>query len=107
MDLGNKVKKRRLELGMSQQQLADRMGYSSRASINKIEKGRPISQKIIQRLVKALNVSFAYFVDYENKDENELLYMYNNLTIENKNKVISYCKYINHIQNEESEWYYE
>lgn len=65
MKLGDKVKQRRLELGLTQEELAKKMGYSSRVSINKIEMGRPISQKIIYRLATALNVSVAYLMDWE------------------------------------------
>nr|DAY98614.1 MAG TPA: helix-turn-helix domain protein [Caudoviricetes sp.] len=43
MNLGEKVKKRRLELNLTQEELAKKMGYSSRVSINKIELGRPVS----------------------------------------------------------------
>lgn len=65
MELGEKVRERRIELGMSQEELAKMMGYSSRSSINKIEKGRPITQKIIVRLAKVLNVSVAYLMGWE------------------------------------------
>ena len=63
--LGDKVKKRRLELGLTQEELAKRMGYSSRVSINKIENGRQVSQKIIIRLAKALNVPVTYLMDLD------------------------------------------
>ena len=33
------IKKRRLEIGMSQEELAQKTGYTSRSSIAKIEKG--------------------------------------------------------------------
>ena len=65
MKLGEKVKKRRLELGLSQDELAQRMGYSSRTSINKIENGRPCSQKIIKRLAEALRLDEAYLMGIE------------------------------------------
>lgn len=55
-DLGEKIKRRREELGISQEKLAKRMGYTSRSSINKIENGRPISQKIIIKLAEALEI---------------------------------------------------
>jgi transcriptional regulator with XRE-family HTH domain len=67
MDLANRVRQRREELGLSQEQLADRMGYSSRSSINKIEKGRPCSQKIIVRLADALGVGIPYLMGWEEK----------------------------------------
>lgn len=65
MDLASKVKQRRLELGMSQEDLAKKMGYSSRSSINKIEKGRAVSQKIICRLADALDTTPAYLMGWE------------------------------------------
>ena len=72
MELGEKVKQRRLELELSQEELAKKMGYSSRSSINKIEKGRPITQKIIVRLSNVLGVSVAYLMGWEDeKSEDE------------------------------------
>ena len=65
MDLADKVRKRREELGWSQEELAHKMGYSSRTSINKIEMGRPCSQKIIARLAEALDVSIAYLMGWD------------------------------------------
>ena len=70
MDLANRVRLRREELGLSQEQLALRMGYSSRTSINKIENGRPCSQKIIARLAEALNVGIPYLMGWEEEKEN-------------------------------------
>lgn len=68
MDLATRVKRRREELGLSQEQLALRMGYSSRTSINKIENGRPCSQKIIARLAEALNVSIPYLMGWTSEE---------------------------------------
>jgi transcriptional regulator with XRE-family HTH domain len=46
------------------------MGYKSRVSINKIEKGRPVSQKLIVRLAEALDVAPAYLMGWaENPEE--------------------------------------
>lgn len=70
MELAMKVKKRREELGWSQEELAKRMGYSSRTSINKIENGRPCSQKIIARLSESLGVSIAYLMGWEEEEKN-------------------------------------
>lgn len=70
MDLSQKVRRRREELGLSQEELAHRMGYSSRTSINKIENGRPCSQKIIYRLAEALNVGVAYLMGWDEEIEN-------------------------------------
>lgn len=64
MNLGEKVKERREELGMTQDDLARKMGYSSRSSVNKIENGRAVSQKIIAKLADALNVSEPYLMGF-------------------------------------------
>ena len=69
MELADRVKLRREELGLSQEDLAFRMGYSSRTSINKIENGRPCSQKIIARLAEALNVSIPYLMGWEEEEK--------------------------------------
>ena len=60
--LGDRVKKERIRLGMTQEELAKKAGYSSRTSINKIENGRPASLKVVQKLAKALNVSEWYLL---------------------------------------------
>lgn len=70
MELADRVKLRRHELDMSQDELARRMGYKSRSSINKIEMGRPVSQKIIVKLAESLNVTPAYLMGWED-DEKE------------------------------------
>lgn len=69
MDLASKVRTRRHELGLSQEELASKMGYSSRTSINKIENGRPCSQKIIARLAQALNTTPSYLMGWEGKGD--------------------------------------
>lgn len=68
MDLANKVKARREQLGMSQEELATKMGYSSRSSINKIENGRPVSQKIIVRLAEALHTTPAHLLGWDQEE---------------------------------------
>ena len=72
MELAEKVKIRREQLGLSQEELALRMGYKSRSSINKIETGRPVTQKIIARLAEALGVSIPYLMGWEEKPAEEL-----------------------------------
>lgn len=72
MELAEKVKMRREQLGLSQEELALRMGYKSRSSINKIETGRPVTQKIIVRLAEALGVSIPYLMGWDEKPAEEL-----------------------------------
>lgn len=68
-ELADRVRKRRRELNMTQEELAKKMGYSSRASINNIENGRPVTQKIIVKLANALQVNPVYLIGWD--DDNE------------------------------------
>ena len=50
MAVGDNIKKRRYELKMSQQELADLMGYKTRSTIAKIESGEnDVTQKKLQK----------------------------------------------------------
>lgn len=66
MSIGNKIKQRREQLGMSQDELAKKLGYSSRSTVNKIEKGiNDITQSKIIAFANALHVTPAYLMDWE------------------------------------------
>lgn len=72
MELSDRVRRRREELALTQDELAKRMGYKSRVSINKIENGRPVSQKIIARLADALGVSIPYLMGWDQQPAEDL-----------------------------------
>ena len=56
--IGLKIRIKRKMLGMSQQQLAKKLGYSSRSTINKIEMGiNSIPLKMLDKYAAALNCS--------------------------------------------------
>lgn len=58
MSVGTNIKKRRFELRMSQQELADAMGYKTRSTIAKIESGEnDVSQKKLQRFAQVLDTT--------------------------------------------------
>lgn len=58
MSVGANIKKRRFELRMSQQELADAMGYRTRSTIAKIESGEnDVSQKKLQRFAAVLDTT--------------------------------------------------
>lgn len=67
-----KIKKLREGLGLSQDELAQKLGYASRSSITKIESGKvDISRKRIVDFAKALNTTPAYLMGW---DENQGYY---------------------------------
>lgn len=63
MSLGNHIRRRRLQLKMSQQELAHALGYKNRSSITKIEKNESdISQARLSSLANILNLSIQELV---------------------------------------------
>lgn len=66
MEIGSRIKKRREHLNMSQEELAFKVGYKSRSSINKIEAdGRGLPQSKIVAFAKALETTPAYLMGWE------------------------------------------
>lgn len=58
MSVGANIKKRRYELKMSQQELANAMGYKCRATISKIESGEnEVTQSKLQRFAQVLDTT--------------------------------------------------
>ena len=63
MTIADRIKQRRIELNMSQQELAEKVGYKTRSAINKIELGhRDIRQKQIQAFAEALKTTTEYLM---------------------------------------------
>ena len=57
-ELARRVRQRRAELGMSQEELAARMGYRSKSSITKLEKGvNDLPQSKLEELAAALDTT--------------------------------------------------
>ena len=64
--IGERIKLRREELGLSQDELAKKLGYKTRSSITKIEKqANGLPQNKIAAIAKALNTSPAYIMGWE------------------------------------------
>lgn len=69
MTLGEKVKKRRKELKLSQEELSKLLGYKSKATVHKIENGIiNINIDGIKNIAKVLNCDIEYLLDL-NKQE--------------------------------------
>ena len=65
-EIGNNIKRRRLELDMSQDDLAAKLGYKSRSSINKIEIGtQDLPQSKIAAAAKALETTPSYIMGWD------------------------------------------
>lgn len=66
MAIGQRIKARREELGITQQQLAERLGYKSKATINKIETGiNGVSQERVVDFARALQTTIEYLMEMD------------------------------------------
>ena len=57
MTIGERIRQRRIELGMTQDELAKAIGYRSRSSVNKIELSRELPLQKVELVAKALQCS--------------------------------------------------
>ena len=80
MTIGERVKAARERKGFTQDELAHKLGYKSRSSINKIEKERDIPRSMIVKLAEILDVTPAYLMgwDEEKKDKSNISAVYKN-----------------------------
>lgn len=64
--VGKNIMKRRKELGMTQEELATRMGYKSKSTINKIELGiNDIVQSKVVKFAEVLDTTVGYIMGWE------------------------------------------
>ncbi len=68
MVVGEKIRARREELNMTQDELAERMGYKSRSTIAKIEKGvNDVTQTNLLKFAEVLNTTPRYLMGWEDE----------------------------------------
>lgn len=66
MTIGDRIKLRREELRLSQDELAKKLGYKSRSSLNKIELNqRDLPQSKIKAIADALSTTPSYIMGWE------------------------------------------
>lgn len=69
-NIGLYIKERREALGMSQDELAEKMGYKSRSTIAKIEKGvNDVTQTNIVKFAEVLRTTPAYLMGWEKTEK--------------------------------------
>lgn len=111
--INDRIKQRRLELNMSQEDLAKKTGYKTKSAISRIESGqRDLTQSQIELFSKALDTTPSYLMGWEiEKSKNDILsderilIPFSKLNDEGKEKAISYTqdlvdsgKYTKHIK---------
>lgn len=100
MTIGERIKNRRMELGLSQEELAIRMGITNKSTVCKMESNQSdaVSMNSIKRYAKALNVTPAYLLGNSldkpllDKIDTEMLYYFVQLSDENKDLIMNLVK---------------
>lgn len=98
--IGKKVKARREQLGLTQEELAKKLGYKSKSTINKIELDiNDVSQSKLVRLAAALEIDPGYFIEIEPAhDHTELVSKYaelfSGLSAESQKQAIQYMTFL-------------
>jgi len=66
LSIYNRIKQKRIELGMTQQDLAEKVGLKTKGAISRIESGdRDINQRQVIDFAKALHTTPAYLMGWE------------------------------------------
>lgn len=90
MTVGERIKQRREELGLSQGELAKKMGYDNRQTVSKAERhGDNITTTKVMKYAKALDVSFEWLMGWEQDQVDE-----------NLRKTVLFTAYIKQLNDE-------
>lgn len=96
MNIGERIKQRRIELNLSQDELAKKCGYKSRSSIQKIETARRLPLPKVEFMAAALEMTPMALMgwddepitmDFEEGSDFQHIKMYKNLLDEDKETV--------------------
>lgn len=115
--LNDRIKQRRQELNMSQDELATKTGYKTKSAISRIESGqRDITQSQVELFAKALETTPSFLMGWDEeqssnkestKEDIRILDPFSKLNAEGKEKAISYTqdlvdsgKYTKHIKED-------
>lgn len=72
MSIGERIKMRREELGWTQEELAKKMGYKSKSTINKIELGKSdVTQSKVPEYAKVLMTTSAYLLEMDDAENSQ------------------------------------
>lgn len=79
LGIGKRIKQKRTELGLTQMELALKMGYTSKAAICKVEKGDDnITTDRVRKFAKALNVTEAWLMGWDDSPNSDMISMLEN-----------------------------
>ena len=72
MTIGKRIRRRRMEIGMSQEELASKMGYQDRSAISMVETGRrDVTWENVVKYAMVLNCSPYYLMKWQEPIDDE------------------------------------
>ena len=97
-NIGERIRKMRKDAGLTQTELAERMGLKTKSGVCRLEKGdwHP-SITVIEKIAKALNCSPIELVGWEINSgihTEEIIPIFNGLTEEQKKQLIEYSRFL-------------
>lgn len=102
MDTGAKIKQKRLELGMSQREFSQKVGYTDHSIVTRIESGQvdlPLSK--VKKIAEVLNVSIPWLLDMEEEyktaipsDMREMTELWNESNEDERRQAVQYLRFI-------------
>ena len=97
MTIGQRIKQRRESLNMTQDELAHKVGYASRSSINKIELSRDLPLRKVKLMADALETSPSFLMGWTENDDPDFPLSEEAVSTatENLNKAVGNTYYIN------------
>ena len=117
MTIGDRIRARREELHMSQEELATKLGYKSRSSVNKIElNGRNLTQSKIKAIADALRTTPSYIMGWDDApvepvnettltaDESHLMDAYRTLNPTGKREAVKRVDELTYIPSYSIRW---
>ena len=68
MEIGDRVRMLREQQGMTQEELAHKLGYKNKSSVAHIEKNRDIPRSMVVQLADILGTTPCYLMGWEDKE---------------------------------------
>ena len=91
--IGKYVRTRRTELGLTQEELAHRMGYKTKSSINKIELGiQDVPLPKVEELARCLDTTPDYLMGWQNDTYSELIELADQMNEHQLARLLAYAQ---------------